>query len=256
MTLDWICFGFVVVLLLLGIWRGFLAQVVRIVSLVAASVLAGPLSPRVQEFLGRWMDTDTLLVDALSVALAWLGCYLALLVAGSIVVRILRGASRTVNAVDRVLGGLLGGLIGIMVAYLGVSALLLLAAPLGRVLPLEKLEVDRSTFASVVQRHNLLTALGAPHAGQMNELVRIFSEDEGVDDLLRDPRVRRIRESQAVRRVLEDPEIRGAAQEGDWRAVLGHPKVRAALQDPQVRQLLGDLDLGELAERVGRGTAP
>ena len=145
--------------LVLGILSGFLKQVVRIVALVGAFLLLSPLTNWIRGNLSGTIDVETFPGSLLTMGLAWLLGYLLILLAGMILVRILRGSSRTLSILDRILGGALGALKGALVAYFLICVLLLFEDPLREHVPELPRQLEASRVARFVRDHNVLKGL-------------------------------------------------------------------------------------------------
>jgi len=92
----------------------------------------------------------------LVMVLAWLAGYLAILLAGLILLRVVRGVTPAISGPDRALGGALGMLKGGLIVYVAVTILLLFQEPVKNVLPEASGEVGRSRVAEIVNIHNPL----------------------------------------------------------------------------------------------------
>lgn len=248
MPLDLICLAFTALMLLLGILSGFLKQIVRILALVGAFLLASPVSRHVAPLVSRWIEGNPPAVDLVSLVLAWIGSYILLALGGGLLVRILRGASQGVRTLDRFTGGLLGALKGVLVVYLAVSVLLLFRQPVGETLPGLRQTLRESRVAAFVDEHNLLGEIGLPNVDRIGELTTALSDPEAVKDLLDDPAIRDLQNSKAFRRLMRDAELKRALAERNLRAVLENPSFRQAWADAHFRGILSRIDY----EKLGR----
>jgi membrane protein required for colicin V production len=238
MMLDIFFLALVVLLTLLGLVSGFLAQTVRIVALVAACFLAPALSPRVEQLLSHWMQVNNLLGSLLSLVLAWLASYIVLALAGRILVRILRGSSGGIRFVDRVLGGILGGAKGALVAYLAACVLLTLREPMEKTDLVKFLDLNSSRVVATVSEYNVLWMTSLPDVSRLSEMVANLHDPEKKDKLLHDPRINGLRDNSAFQRLLQDAEFQKAAAEKKFDQLLRNQSFSQALKDVQIREFL------------------
>jgi len=252
MYIDIICLALMSLLFVLGLISGFLSQVIKIAALVAACLLASPLSPYAKELLMKKMEVDSLFGDMLSLFLAWLASYVVLIIVGSIIARIIRGSSKSLKFLDRVLGGALGALKGALIVYLVVCAILMFREPLESIVPSEYLDLEESQVAAFAKDNNILTRLDLPSAESLKEIpaarnlgeiVNALGNEEQKEALARDPGVKKILRTPAFQKLKEDPELLRAVSEKDFSAILQNENVRRVFNDPEIRKLLSEVDL-------------
>ncbi len=157
MILDIVGLVFVALFLVGGVLSGFLRQVVRLVALLGAFLLLSPLTGLVRGLLSGKVDMQVFPGNALTLLLGWLLGYLAIIVAGSILLRIVRGSSKTISGLDRVLGAALGTLKGGLIIYAVICVLLFFEKPMEKLLPELIEEMNRSRIAAFSGEHNLLS---------------------------------------------------------------------------------------------------
>lgn len=111
---------------LMGLWRGFVGEVLALATWVAAFWVAWILGGRVAALYAHWLDAPSAGLVA-----GYLTCFLAVLVAGALVAwcaRRVLGAGG-LRGGDRALGGLFGLARGLLVVLLVVAALGATAVP-------------------------------------------------------------------------------------------------------------------------------
>jgi uncharacterized membrane protein required for colicin V production len=248
-TLDIVCLVFVAAFLVLGLLSGFLSQIVRIAALVGAFVLAHPASSYTKPLLTKWMDVDTLAGDLLSMFLAWVGCYIVLILAGTILVKIIKGSSESIKFLDRILGGGLGAAKGFLIVYVIACALVLLRDPLQELIPNKYLDFETSRLAAFAEEHNILARIGIPDMDKLQELTQAFGDKHKRRVLVHDPAIREIRSNKAFQRLMKDRDFQKAVEQQQWSAIVNNKSFRQAINDPEIRKLLSTLDLQSLLDK-------
>jgi uncharacterized membrane protein required for colicin V production len=252
MGLDIICIVFVAVFCVLGLLSGFLSQVVRLGALIGAFVLAYSASAYTKPLLMKWMDVDNLMGDLLSLFLGWMACYIALILVGTIVAKIIKKSSGSIKVLDRILGGGLGSAKGFLVVYLIACALVLLREPTEKLIPKEHFDLQGSRLAAFAEEHNVLSRIGVPELGKLEELTSAFQDRKRRRALLDDPAVRELKQNKAFQRLMNDGSFQKAVTERQMSAVMNNENFRAVINDPQIRKLLSKLDLEEISRMVDK----
>ena len=250
MGLDIICVVFVLAFLILGLLSGFLSQIVRIAALVGAFLLAYPASSYSKPFLMKWMNVETLLGDLLSLFLAWVVCYIGLILIGTVLVKIIRGSSESIKFLDRIMGGGLGAIKGFLIVYLVACALVLLRAPLQELIPDKYLDLKTSRLAALAEQHNVFSMIGIPDVDKLKGLTLALSDQRKRRALINDPAMKEIRQNKAFKRLMNDREFHRAVDQKQLSAILNNKSFREAMNDPQIRRFLSTLDLKRVAETV------
>ena len=252
MGLDILCAVLVAAFCILGILSGFLSQIVRFAALVGAFVLAYSASAHTKLLLVKWIDVDSLMGDLLSLFLGWVAVYIAIVLIGTLVVKIIRRSSRSVSFLDRILGGALGSAKGFLIVYLIACALVLLRDPLNHVLPKRHLDLKGSRLAAFAEQHNVLSRIGFPDLDKLKELTSAFGGDKTHRARLSDSVVKELRQNEAFQRLMKDKTFHKAVDDRQLSALLNNPSFRAAMNDPQIRKLLSSLDLESISKAVDR----
>jgi uncharacterized membrane protein required for colicin V production len=250
MGLDIVCVVLVLAFLILGLLSGFLSQVVRIAALVGAFLLASPASSYSRSLLAKWMNVETLLGDLLSLFLAWVACYIALILVGTVLVRIIRGSSQSIKFLDRIMGGGLGAVKGFLIVYLIACALVLLREPLKELVPNKYLDLRTSRLAVFAEQHNVFSMIGIPDVDKLKGLTLALGDKEKRRVLINDPATKEIRQNKSFKRLMNDKEFQKAVDRKELSAILNNKSFRDAMNDPQIRKFLSTLDLKSVAEAV------
>jgi len=248
MGLDIICVVFVAVFCILGLLSGFLSQVVRLAALVGAFVLAYSASAYTKPLLLKWMDVDNVMGDLLSLFLGWIACYIAIIVVGTIIAKIIKKSSGSIKVLDRILGGGLGSAKGFLIVYLIACALVLLREPLEELVPKKHFDLKGSWLAAFAEEHNVLSRIGMPELGKLEELTSAFQNRKRRRALLNDPAMKELKQNKAFQRLMNDKAFHKAVNERQLSAIMNNENFRAAINDPQIRKLLSKLDLERISE--------
>lgn len=115
---DYILIAIVGLSMVLSLWRGFVREIISLIGLVAAFLVASRVSGSAGDFLGQWI-TNATVADIAGFALAFVIIMLLVGIIGAIIRKLVDMADLT--ATDRTLGvffGLARGLLLIAVCFL------------------------------------------------------------------------------------------------------------------------------------------
>ena len=116
--LDWVGVGLVVILVVLGLWRGLWWQVIRLLGVVAAVAAARILSPEGAEWIHEQWELDPRFANGA----AWLGIFLLALGAATLLgvfgQRLLEAMQ--LGFVNRLGGGVAGAATGLLLHVVGL----------------------------------------------------------------------------------------------------------------------------------------
>lgn len=221
MTLDLLVLAVLAVAALAGAVGGALRQCVGLAAAVLGWLGARHLSAPVTDGLARWMPG--LAARAAAPVLLFAGIFALGTLAGALALRATGLAAVVRGPADRGVGALLGGAKGALVAWVLLSALLLVAGGAPRALGLD---LRGSDFAALSARHDLLRRLDPQRARTLRRVLRAARAAERAGRAAPDPEVRRL---------LQDPRVR-ALVEGDGE--VDAAEAARLLEDPGVRALL------------------
>jgi len=156
MIVDIACLVCIALFFLAGLFSGFLKQVVRIVALLSAFLALSPVSHGVRGVLSGKVDVATFPGNVLVVVLAWFAVYVAVLLMGKILLRVVRGANPSIGVSDRFLGGMFGAVKGGLIVFVLVWFVLFVEDPVSKLLPEFSRELKCSRVALFVKTHDLL----------------------------------------------------------------------------------------------------
>jgi hypothetical protein len=171
MILDVVCLAGLLLFIVGGLLSGFLKQVVRLAALVGAFLLVSPVAGWIRGGVSVLFDVDRFPGNLALLVLAWLAGYVALRLAGFILLKILRGVVSSLSGPDRALGGLMGMVKGGVIVYVGVTVVLFFQEPLETRFPAASAELDRSRVVAMVGKSN-------PLLGWMREIEERLREKD------------------------------------------------------------------------------
>jgi membrane protein required for colicin V production len=221
-TLDLAVLGLLLLAAVAGAVSGALAQVLRLLGVVAGWAAARFLAPLLAARLGVHGAAGRAALAAGAFVAAWL-----------VVGLVARGIRRSLDdeaepsGLDRLLGALLGGAKGALVAWVLLSLLALLGGRLD-LGPL-RVEARGSRAAALAARHDLLS-LADPEAARLaRKLAEIWRDPARRERLLRDP---------GWSRLLERSGLKEALDQGAGGAGRAREKAEDLLADPELKALL------------------
>jgi len=115
---DYILIGLVGLSMILSLWRGFIREIISLIGLVAAFLLASRTSGYAGDFLGQWLPNSTV-ADIAGFGLVFVLVMLAVGIVGVVIRKLVDMADLT--ATDRTLGvffGVARGFLLIAVSFL------------------------------------------------------------------------------------------------------------------------------------------
>ncbi|RMH47727.1 MAG: CvpA family protein [Gammaproteobacteria bacterium] len=239
--LDWIDYlilGLLVAFSVIGLFRGFAAELVALIAWVAAILVAKGLAPTVYWQLGRWFDNEMA-----RWALAWSIPFFAVMLAAALLKYLLTQLMEAtgLGGVNRVLGALIGGAKAVLAVTITVLLLRLTIAPAPK--PLNDRSVLLPYFDKFAARlvnpvqiylgprlEMLQTRLSSTeeqngHSVDLKEPVAILKDlgfsSEAIDYLRQNPEVLRTTLDEALK---HKPEV--ARKWNEWLAQNAHDKPR------------------------------
>jgi membrane protein required for colicin V production len=112
---DYILIAIVGLSMVLSLWRGFVREIISLIGLVAAFLIASRLSGQTGEMLGEWITNPTA-ADIAGFALVFVGVMIVVALIGAIIRRLVDMAALT--ATDRTLGIFFGAARGMLLIAL------------------------------------------------------------------------------------------------------------------------------------------
>jgi membrane protein required for colicin V production len=226
----------------LGYRSGFLVQLVRLLALgvafVVARVVAGPLGSVVAGGLGL----SIMAAKSLSFGCVFFAVWIALAAVAAALARRGRAGSQTFSFIDRGLGALLGGAKGVIATYLVVCVLAVLAPTIQDRYPSFRLDLPGSVLGREVLRSNVVEK-ALPWARALANLVRILREPTQLAHAELDPSFRTVLDHPSAA-FLREPQVQAAVLAGDWTVLIEDGRVFELLKDPAAIEALNRIEFG------------
>lgn len=230
MLLDVLVLAALALAALHGAMGGALKQVVQLVAALVGWVAARHLAPPVAAGFGRWFPG--FLARPAASALLFFGTFALVSLIGAMALRATSMSRMVGGPTDRGVGALLGGVKGVLIAWVVLSAVALA----GGALPARAASwVRGSEFAGLARDHNLLYRIDPQRAHLVARLMAVVAESRraGVAEA-----------DEATRGLLANPQVRALAEAGER---VDPAAAERLLDDPQVRELVE-----KIRERAGK----
>ena len=237
MVLDFCVLVLLLLYALLGFTRGLMAQLVGLVGIIAAWILAPLGAPIVRNLLFSSGTETWAHLEVASMMIAAIVVLICVQLLFRLIPDLLRRWSDSLRGVDTVLGVVFGAVRGAITAYLFLCAMVYAESPMVRRIPEMGEQMLTSRVVAEVRKNNLLTTLqfsdfdrlrrGLAAAGQKGA----DSADSAIASKLNDV--------PSFRAAARNAELRRLARDGRSSELLDHPMVHELMADPRVRNALG-----------------
>ena len=235
--------GVIVVLYgLIGLFQGVIVQLFRLGGLALIIVYARFLAEPIGQWLapklpGTW-EGKALVAYYGSFILGSLIVYVVCVLIGRGVNKLVSTSGETPRKANRVLGGLLGLVKGMIVAFVLVSILDMIPQKvLARWETVEK-QVAASRILPRVHRVNPLPEVR--FVTDIDDYKRLLDSPEAQRILQLTPEFVRLQDHPKFRQAVSDPKLRQLIKDKHWPEVLVHEKVLALGFDREIRKILND----------------
>ncbi len=237
MVLDVIACALIGWGLLRGGLRGFLFQLGQVGILAVAWVAARGLGDLVEGLLAGLFRAEPAIYETLAFFLIF-GVVFA---AGSAILRAftkdLHEASDGLSAGDRVLGAVVGGVKGVVFAYVLIVGIIMInQLGAGLAIPYAS-----SVSGRWVMKHNVFEDEEFPRARALARVAYVL-HTKGAAELLTNPHFREVVEHPKAG-VLRDPLVVDALIRGDWISVMGRDDLWDLLDEPDVQAHLNAIEI-------------
>lgn len=230
-----------------GYTNGLLYQLGQMALIILAYFVARGLGDLVAEPLMSALD----LSRTVAATLGFFGVFLLIVLIGGLFVRKLTkdltSFSASFGAADKVLGLVVGGAKGVLIAYIAIVGLIMAHRMTDRV----PIPFASSVAGRFVLAHNFLDSDDFPQARALAKLAWVAST-RSADEMAADPNVQAIL-SHPKAQDLMTPEILEAIGRKDYISLLSHDALWAFLEDPEVQRRL---DAIPWSEGAPPGTTP
>jgi uncharacterized membrane protein required for colicin V production len=248
------------VLVFLG-WRsGALSQAVRIIAAVTVVVGSPFVAVVVRETVFRETGPAAPVTEMLSLGLAGLIIYVGISLAGWLIIKAMRAASKTLSKLDRLGGAAIGAVKALLLVYFLVVLVVMVQVPLEAHDPNNALRLREGQATRLVAEYHVLAPWQFPDLQRLHDalIVGQTATERGRTGFLREhPRASDFLRKQAVKALLDDEQLMAAVTAGHYHVTLADGRVRELLNDEEVVTRLRSIDwksLRDVAAEVEQST--
>jgi uncharacterized membrane protein required for colicin V production len=253
MTVDIIAIFLFAVAAFLG-WRaGAVSQVGRVAAAVLAVVGAPFGAILVRDIMLADSEMSRPAVEASSLFIAGLLIYVAVALTGWLVVRAMRAASDNLTYLDRLGGGTIGAIKGVVLLYFILTVVVLLQVPAEKFDPSNAMGLRGGVSIQFVEQHNILAPWQLPELAKLHAAlkVRYYAEELDRQRVLHDhARAVDFLRTESIADLGEDRALMQAVVDDTYPITLADPRVRAALSDDKLTQTLSSIDWESLLKEI------
>lgn len=235
-------------------WRsGALRQIVRIIGVVAVIVGVPFLSPLVRHVLFGEPGRAGADVEVAAMAISGLAIYVAVALAGWLVIKLMRLVSSTLDAMDRLAGATLGAFKAAILVYLLAALVVFMEGPIVEKDPDNDLALLDGQITGFVTEYNVLAPWQFPDLERMHLALRVgeMAEQTERHDLVRDhPDAAEFLRDERVEQLLEDEDLMQWVHDDHYPMTLADHRVRELLNDPDTAELLDAASWDELMDEL------
>jgi membrane protein required for colicin V production len=234
-TIDLAVLAAIAVFGLLGLFSGAIKQLAHLGGLVVGFLTARPLAALVgPEIAARWRLPPLFTNIAASFVLFFLVYVVAVLLLRFVLGRLLPDGER--GGLNRFGGLLLGAAKAALIAFVALSALVLVEKHVQKLWRGYRKEARSSIALQLVRRHNLFARV--PQLGGLERIVEAGRDPQAAARLAEDPELQAIARDPRVRRLSSDAAVQRAFETGDYTALLSSVRVLEVLNDPKLSEKL------------------
>lgn len=235
-------------------WRsGALSQAIRIGAAIAVVIASPFVAIIIREVLLGESEVASPWQEMTSMFIAGVLIYVALVLAGWLVVKTMRAASPTLSKVDRAGGSLIGVLKASVIIYFVLVLVVTVQVPLEKHDSDNKLYLRGGRSTAFVEQNNILfpwqfpdlralhQALQAGHLAENNSKQSVLRNDARAADVLR---------KAAMQDLFADHDLVQAAVEDRYPITLADERVRMLLNDKEFIKQLRAVEWAELLQEI------
>jgi uncharacterized membrane protein required for colicin V production len=253
MTVDIIAIFLFVVAAFLG-WRaGAVSQVGRVAAAVLAVIGAPYGAIVVRDVLLADSEMSRPAIEASSLFIAGVTIYIAVALTGWLIVRAMRAASENLSYLDRIGGGTIGAIKGLVLLYFILTVVVLLQVPAEKFDPSNAMGLRGGYSTSFVEQHNVLAPWQLPKLAKLHTAlkVRYYAEELDRERVLHDhARAVDFLRKERISALSDDRALMQAIIDDTYPVTLADPRVRAALSDEKLTQILSSIDWHSLLKEI------
>lgn len=236
---------------LLGLFQGVVIQLFRLGGLVAIYFYARFAAEAVGQWLSQMSGLNPVASYGISLIVGSALVYMVCSVTGLIMHRIVTGAGETPRKINRSLGGSLGLLRGVLVAFI-IAAAFDMLAPAAEAKEMNVLheQIEASLAVQWVHVMNPLMDLGI--LSDIPKISVISHDPDAMKYLKEQPVVHRLENHRRVQAALKDEEVNELARDGRWWNLLSHPKVSPLFYDDEIHEIVNSREMRQAIDEALR----
>jgi uncharacterized membrane protein required for colicin V production len=253
MTVDIITIFLIGLAAFLGWRKGAVSQIGRIAATVLAVVGASVAAAPVQQVLFAESDWSQPVIEASSLLVAGVLIYLTIAVTGWLVVKAMRAVSENLSRLDRLGGGALGVVKGLLLTYFLLTLFILLEAPAQRLDPSNAMALRGGEATSFVKEHNVLAPWQLPELAELHAALKLryYAEELDRESVLHEhARANDFLRREIIEMMSHDPVLMQAVIADRFAFTLADPRIRAVLSDEEATAILSSIDWESLLREV------
>lgn len=253
MTVDILSLAIVLLLAYLG-WRsGAVRQIVRVIAVIAVVVGVPFVSPVIRQFIfgePGWAKPG---IEVASIVVAGIAIYLAVSLAGWLVVKTMRFVSMTLSLVDRAAGASIGAVKALLIVYLVAALVVMVEGPLAERDPDDRMALRGGILVTFAADYNVLAPWQFPDLETLHVALYV---GELVDELQAHAMIREYPDAaevlrhERVQQLISDEELMDWINADHYPLTLADHRVRRILNDEAVMERLEAVDWEALQQRL------
>ncbi|HUU42479.1 MAG TPA: CvpA family protein [Planctomycetota bacterium] len=234
----------------MGLFQGILTQLFRVGGLVLIVLYARSVTEPVGEWLARQFNLMPLVAYYVALVVGGLIIYAFCAFAGRAVSRMLKKRGGTAHGANRVLGGLVGLVHGLVIAFLAASVLQMVPHEALGDYPRLQTDLRSSRAVPLVADVNPLPQLR--FLRYVDDYKALLSDPQAQEIFERPPEFVKLRDNPKFREAVSDPKLLELIEQKRWPEVVVQDKVVSLLFDPEVREILNRLNPRAALEEADR----
>lgn len=235
-ALDWVLLSMVAVGVVLGFFKGIIRQVAGILGLVCGFMFANHLGQHFILFFQKKFGLTQFIAEKVCALLAGILIYILFWFAGQGVHRLFVKKIESLNALNRVGGGLLGGLKAALLLFVLVSFVALLPK-----------DLIRSTFPMflssrafmLVKNYNPFSDV--KYADQSRKFRELVKNPKFFEKLKQKNKTQELMKVYGVEPMFDDPDTMGKLDRGDFESLKGKKHFQEFMKDDELDRLMDDI---------------
>lgn len=245
MFLDLFVLAVLAAVSFLGYRKGFARQIVAFVAIIAVYFLATPVSAIVRAVIFQERNITFPGIEVASLVIAGVMIFIGAWLLGRLFAAAITSLSERIEAIDEILGGVLGFIKGFLVVYLVLCGLVYAERPLSQKFSSLGEQMESSFMVAGARHWNILTTLRYPELSELRDAMLVANDPEKAE---RNEAMVRLLENEDFQSVSQDETLMQAAQERDYSTLLSDQRVLRLLADEDFQTVLTETDWDELLD--------